>query len=385
MAAAVPIQIEVWTKNYVRTGFVGTPLSVSVTKRRNAAGDCTFTVKADHPRVADLETSGTRVVVSYRYADDAPWMRMISGRVQTRAGEGHTGTATRTFTVRDDWTILNTTTAWPNPTSTIDNQSAQAYYKITGPAETVALDVIRKNYVTRLGQPLTVPTTAGRGSSITCQFRMDYLADKLFPAVDQAGIIVEIGQNGSHREVTIRQPATYPHPLTEGSGIVVNGTFSQDEITATRVIVGVGGTDTARIFRQFTNTAAETAVGEPLEAFVDASDVALTDDITAESQKRADQAFIDNGLKVDLDLELIETGVFRFGKTFQVGDIVTAVLAGGATFTDYVRDVQIDWTTGDGAGLKVVPHVGDWQQSADAQLFDEVARLGKALRRLQRR
>lgn len=383
--AAAPIQIEVWSKAFQRLGYVGSPLSLSATKRRNAASDCTFTIPADHPRVADLMTSGARCVVTYRFDDAQPPMRIISGRVQTRSGEGQDRAATRTFDLRDDWTILNTTTAWPNPAKPIDQQADQAYYKVAGPAETAVLDLLAKNYVTRLGQALTVPATQGRGAAVSLQLRMDYLADKLFPAVDAAGIIVDIGQVAGHREVTIRTPATYPRKLTEGSGVVVNGSFSADEVTATRVIVGLGGSDVGRLFRQFTNTTAETAIGEPLEVFIDASDVALTDDLTAESQTRATDTFTDNAAKVDLSVELIETGAFRFGTTFQVGDVVTVQLAGGTEFTDYVRDVELSYATGDGGGLKVVPHVGNWDGSSDSVLINEIVRMGKALRALQRR
>jgi hypothetical protein len=49
---APPIQIELWDKNMGWVGPLGTPLSVSATKRRNAPGDCTFTIPAlvEHPR-----------------------------------------------------------------------------------------------------------------------------------------------------------------------------------------------------------------------------------------------------------------------------------------------------------------------------------------------
>lgn len=383
----IPILIELWDKTYNRLGPIGAPLQVSATKRRNAASDCTFTVKADHARIADLMTSGTRAVVTYQ-PDGIDPIRLVSGRLQTKAGENPSAQATRTFTVRDDWTILQTTTGWPTPGSPIGSQDSILRYSKSGPAETVVLDLLQKNYVTRLGQPLVLPTTAGRGTSISIHARMDYLADLLFPAVDNAGIIVDIGQTGAQRQVDISTPETYPFTLTEGSGVVVNGSFSMDEITATRVIVGVGSVDdgdgqTARIFRQFINTAAETALGEPLEMYVDGTSIALTDDVTAEAQKLADDALGDNGAKVNLDISLIESGHFRYGKAFQVGDIVSVQLTNSPVFTDYVREVQIDWTPD--AGLIVTPKVGNWEESSESKLINEVAQMGKALRSLQRR
>jgi hypothetical protein len=402
-----PIQIDLWDKNLSWVGPLGIPLSVSATKRRNAAGDCTFTIPAlvqhpitgeqvPHPRLDALLTKGCRAVVTYRYADDATPFRLISGRIRSRKGEGATGQATRTFEVIDDWNILHSTLAFINPSLAAENinQSANSAYKISGPAETVALDVIRRNYNQHApiyaGRTLVVPTSKGRGGNVSLQFRMDYLADVLFPAVDNAGIIIDIGQVGDRIEVEVREPDRYPITLTEGSGVVVGGTFADEDVTATRVIVGVGGGSDdipARLFRQFVNTAAEAEIGEPLEVYVDGSSIALNDDITAQSKQMSDDAFAENAAKINLDLTLIEAGSFRYGLAFREGDIASVQLNNAPqTFTDYVRDVQIDWQPGDGdGGLKVTPHLGNWQDDADSVLINEVLQMGKAIRSLQRR
>ena len=386
------IQIEVWNKSYVRRGYINSQavtlpdsqvgfISLHATVRVGAASDCDFTIAADHPLVEDLMTAGARCVVTYRYEDGATPIRLISGRVQTPSGANPSKQSTRTFAIRDDWSILNSTTGWPSPDAAIGSQASVGYYTKSGPAETVALDLIKQNYVDspRLNQPLVLPTSLGRGSNISVQFRMDYLADKLYPAVINAGVIVEIGQVGDHREVTIREPATYGPKLTEGSGVVVNGSFSMDAPTATRVIVGIAGTDTTpRIFRQFINTAAEAEIGEPLEVFVDASDIALTDDVTAEAQKRADEAFADNAAKVSLDITLIEQGAFMYGKAFREGDNVKIQLYGTPVFTDYVREVEVN-ADADG-GIAVSPHVGDWQDDPDSKLFAQVDSMDMMIR-----
>jgi hypothetical protein len=404
---APPIQIELWDKHLSYVGPLGAPQTLSVTKRRNAAGDCTFTIPAlvehprthllvPHPRLDALMTKGCRAVVTYRYADDAEPFRLISGRIRNRGGEGTVGQATRTFEVIDDWNILHSTLGFINPALHAENvnQSANGAYKISGPAETVALDVIRRNYNQHqpvfAGRTLTVPTSQGRGTDVDLQFRMDYLADLLFPAIDNANVIVDIGQVDDHLEVSVREPNTYPFPLTEGSGVVVGGTFSDEDVTATRVIVGVGGGSEdipARLYRQFVNTAAEAEIGEPLEVYVDGSSVALNEDITAQSKQMADDAFADNAAKVNLDLSLVERGSFRYGLAFREGDNATVQLNNTPQpFTDYVRDVQIDWKPGSGdGGLKVTPHLGNWQDDPDSVLINEVLQMGKAIRSLQRR
>lgn len=399
---APPIVIDVWDKNLNHRGVAGAPLSLTATKRANAASDCAFTlptfvrhpvsgVMVPHPRIADLMTPGARCVVTYQPDDATEPFRLISGRVRNRAGEGPKGQATRTFTIVDDWNILHTTLGFIDPTLAADdvNQTANGAYKISGPAETVALDVIKKNYHDRLGRTITIPATVGRGGSVDLQFRMDYLADKLFPAVSDAGVIIDIGQVGAQLQVDVRQPSTFPYPLTEGSGVIVGGSFSDDDVTATRVIIGVGGSSDdipARLFRQFTNTAAEAQIGEPLEVYVDGGSIALSDDITAQTTQMSTDAFSDNAAKVSLDITLVERGGFRYGRTFREGDIVPVQLNDSPIFTDSVREVEIVWQAGGGdGGLKVTPHVGDWQEDSDSVLINEVQRMGKALRSLQRR
>jgi len=383
-----PIRIDLYDKTMAWLGPIGEPLSVTATPRRNAVSDCAFTVDAAHPRIADLMTTGTRAVVTYQPAGIEPF-RLISGRVTERAGENPSAQATRTFTVRDDWMILQTTPGWPSPDKPIDQQDSILKYTKKGPAETVVLDLLQKMYVGVLGQSLTLPADQGRGGTVSTAFRMDYLYDQLFPAVDNAGIIVGIGQNGDHREVTIREPDTFPFTLTEGSGVVVNGSFDVTDATATRIIVGIAPVDdgsdtqTARIFRQFINNTLEAQIGEPVVMYVDGTDIALNDDVTAEAQSKANDAFKDTAAKVNLDITLIESGAFRFGKTFQVGDIVSVQLNNSPVFTDYVREVGIQWDADN--GLVVTPKVGNWDSSADSKLIKEVARMGKALRSLQRR
>jgi hypothetical protein len=376
------LKFTAWTKSYVRKGDIGARLGANLTLAHNTLGSCDFTISAKNPRVADLTASGARVTVDY-FPDDGITPIRYSGEVTNIHGEGRAEQATRTFTVGDDWNVLNTTVGYPNPTGTDSQQGASgAYYVSTGPAETVALNVISVNS-TRAGLGLTVPSSSGRGSTITVQLRMHPLADRLFPAVDQAGVGVRVVQQDTGgRAVQVYAPTTYARILTEASGIVQNVSFDLARETVTRVIVGVSGQGTARTFRTIIGTAAETAIGAKLEAFVDARDIdAAATDLTAQVAARAQEALTEGAAKASLGLTLVERGAFRFGTTFHLGDRVTMQTLNGPQITDLIRSVQI---TEDSNGIRVTPTVGERSDVSDFSLERIVAKLAKSLRDLKR-
>jgi hypothetical protein len=350
-------------------------------------GDCDFTVRATNGRVADLSANGARVTVDYYLDDTDPTIapiRCYSGEITNVHGEGRAEQAIRTFTVTDDWNVLNTTLGWANPTGADTNQGTAAYYTRTGPAEDVALDVIGAN-ATRLGLNLSVPASAGRGSTITAKFRMHPLADRLWPAVDQAGIGIRVVQQNAQRAVQVYQPVTYPRILTETSGIVQGNSWDVTRALVTRTMVGAGGQDVARVFRHFVNTALETSLGTALEVFVDARDVdQAAPDLVAQLQARSDQALAQFAATASLNLTLVERGSFRYGKTFNLGDRISMQTLNGPVITDLVRAVDINMDQD--AGLTVTPIVGNWSDSStDSGLAKIVAQLAKSLRDQGRR
>jgi hypothetical protein len=370
-----------WTKSYVRRGDIGGRLGANITLAHNTLGSCEFSVAATNPRVADLSAAGARVTVDY-YPDDGVDPIRYSGEVTNIHGEGRAQQATRTFTVTDDWNLLNTTLGYPTPTADEDHQSTTAYYTSTGPAETVTLDVIGAN-VTRNGLGVTVPTTAGRGSTITVKLRMHPLADRLFPAVEQAGIGVRVVQVSGGRSVQIYEPTIFSRTLTEGSGIVQNVSFDLARAFATDAIVGAGGDATARKFKRVTDSTARTALGTVLELFVDARDIdPAAVDLATQETDRGLEALAEAAAKESLSLTLVEKGAFRFGTTFGLGDRVTMQTLNGPPITDLVRSVQI--TEDRESGIRVLPQVGERSDVADASLEKIVAQLAKSLRNLKR-
>jgi hypothetical protein len=379
----LPIELMVYNKAYQRRGPVGAVLSLSGELQFNAVGLLQFTVPATHRRVPDLVTAGARIVAVYKPAG-APPVTLMSGRVSAVGGGGPRNAQWRRFEVIDDWTVLHEVQCWPNPTGTIAQQGADsAYFTRSGPAETVLKQLLAPN-VTRQGVALTIPTTQGRGSSITGKVRFHTVVERLFPAFEQAGLGVRVVQNGATRTLDVYTPATYPQVLTQGSGVVVSGEYELTPPTVTRVLVAAGGEGTARLFRQKVDTAAEALYGIQLPVFRDARDVAADDpDLEAVLTERMDETLAEGAAQASLKCELSETDRFRYGVTFGLGDRVSVELNGAPVITDIVRSVAIDWTPAD--GLRIVPRVGEWNDVADDALVSQVGSLTRAVKDLQTR
>lgn len=380
----LPFDITVYDKDYNRKGPLGAPMNLTGEAVFNAAGSLEFTVPADHPRILDLIEPGARVVVKYKPTSDHEPIDLISGRVSSEAGTG-TLAPTKTFTVTDDWTVLSDEVqCWPNPTGTINQQGDEdAYFTRRGPAETVLKQILAPN-VTRQGTELTIPATAGLGSTITGQMRFHTVAERLFPAVEDAGLGVRVIQQDDTRVLDVFEPATFPRVLTQESGVVAAGEYSVTAPTVTRVLIAAGGEGTARVVREKILSDLEDEHGVVLPAFRDARDVNNDEgNLEAELVERMDETLEEGAPKASLKCELAETGWFRFGVSFNVGDRVSVQLAGAPVITDVVRAVAFEWSPGD--GVKVTPRVGEWSDVADAALIGRVASLSRAVSNLEKR
>lgn len=366
-----PLVLEVFDKNLAPMDWVGAPLDVSATIRYNAASSLEFSVDADDEQVEILNAPGSRLRVWYIPDERAPDERvfLISGRIEVRDGDS-TGAQTRTYTVHDDWHVAMSLEGWPNPAGTIAQQGDEgAYYTPpTGPAETVLKQIVAANAPRQL-PALTVVPTQGRGSNITASVRFHPIEDRLFPAVDQAGVGVTVRQVGSGIVLDCYTPTVEDVVLTEESGIVTDGSFRISAPTATRAVILGGGVGTARVTRQVIDTAAETLWGFREEIVIDARDTTST----AVMDARGWQALKENAATSSVTAGLSETDDWKFGVAFNLGDLVPIQLNGAPPITDRVREVGFKWTPDN--GLEVTPRVGNVENSP-------VATIGAAIRRI---
>lgn len=352
MASEIPYEILVYS-GWAFKGWVGRPVDLKPTIRHNMMPTATFTIDSTHLRAKDLMAPGARVMIYKHGALE------MSGPVRVVTGDFKKA-STLVFNVEGDFRILHNWLAWPKPTAPLAGQNVE-YRTITGPAETVVKTVMRET-ATRLGFPLAIAPDQGRGVSGTYKFRFHPAYDRLFPAVDQAGIGVTVVQGGgSGLVLDCYTPRTYPHTLSPASGTVIGGTYSLTAPTATRVVVGGQGEGVARGFQGFPDTAREAAWTDIVEVFRDARDSDSGDVYT----ERAAETLAEGAPLSGLSLELSETPHFRYGgQGLRIGDKVTASI-NGQLFTDTLREVQLSWDKG---GDLATPIIGERTDDPDVKL-----------------
>lgn len=360
MASEIPYEILVYS-GWAFRGWVGRPIDLKPTIRHNMMSTATFVIDSNHLRAADLMKPGARVMI-YRHGEFE-----MSGPVRLVTGDFNMASVL-TFSVEDDFRILHNWLAWPKPTAPLTGQNVE-YRTITGPAETVVKTVMRET-ATRLSFPLNIAPDLGRGDRGTYTFRFHPAYDRLFPAVDQAGIGVTVRQESAGLLLDCYEPRDYPHVLRPESGTVLGGSYSLAAPTATRVVVGGQGEGVARTFKGFPDAAREAEWTDVIEVFQDARDSSVGD-VYAE---RGAEVLAEGAPMSGLSLELSETPHFRYGgKGLRRGDRVTAVI-NGQPFTDTLREANLSWGTG---GDLATPIIGE-------RIGDPDVKLAKRLRDLKR-
>lgn len=363
------MRIIVYDKAFTRKGSLGAPTSVEVDLIANGVGSATVVIPSHRPRVSDALADGARLVI------DEPGVFKMSGPVVKRGGAGPNDESV-TLTIEDDARLLTRILGWPAPTQPIGSQGL-AYAKYTGTAETIFKNVTRANAL-RAGLPVTVAPDLLRGATIPggLQFRFHPLADRLFPAVEQAGLVVSVMQEGAGLVVDVRVPKVVRRPFSVASGNLVAWSWSDANPTVTSVVAGGQGEGALRTALQSTDTARQAQYGDRIEQFIDARDT----DEPAELSGRMAEALAEGAAKSGLDLTINNTKGFAYGAHYAVGDTVT-VKAGPLEVTDILRTVHISFTREN--GLVVTPAIGDRSDDPDLTLGKLVRRIRQDIRNLK--
>jgi len=357
-------RISVYDKNRVFQAQIGDPSSLEVTVRHNAVSTLTMTVPLAHKRVPELMADGARLRVLYKGE------HLISGPIVTDALESNGGkNDTYTVTVEDDFRILKEVLGWPVPTAAITAQGTAEYRTYTGPAETIVKLAVTENAVNRLAIPgLTVAMDLARGSTVPggAPFRFHPLADKLFPAVEDAGLGVTIQQQGTALVLDVHEPVTQPKLSVRGGTLKQVG-MTRTRPTASRAIIGGQGEGTARKFRARTDTARETLYGMRAETFADARD----DNTDAVLDARGQEALTEQGPKNGVSITLAGSGIFQYGPGgFHVGDKTPIEVVPGLILTEVIRECTLQWVSKTHANVQPsVGEISNQPQRRAAQLF----------------
>lgn len=347
------VRFTVYSKAYVKQGFLGEPSSFHADVRCNQVGTLEVTIPND-PGPTSMWTAlsqpGARIVFDHADLTSLPAM---SGR-RTATDDGDEDGTTR-FTITDDLIVLFNLRGWPSPASPLDAQTAP-YYLDSGPAEKVLKDLVSANLANYPDLKLTVAPlhTPPLGDDIDLAsvggIRFDRIGDQLLPLLDQAGVRAVIYQQDDERILEVLPCPTFPILLTDDGPIVTSYRYTSQDATNTDVIGGDSGTSGGRAFHATADDARAALIGERIVEFVDASSSDTPDALLmAISRKNAAGAPIEQA-----DMTLAETGDFRFGDSLPVGSRVQMKLGPHPEFTEIIRGVSIDLTD---QGLEVVPMV----------------------------
>ncbi|MGY4543253.1 hypothetical protein ACVWY0_003186 [Arthrobacter sp. UYNi723] len=367
------LRITVYDKNFLRKGWLGNPESVTVTVGYNIVGKADVTFPSDHNRASDILTEGARLVIEYPGLD----LPLITGPVTDVQGQGPEGQSTVTVTVTDDLSLLWETLGWQVPTAAISAQGTAEYRTYTGNAETIVKTMVQEQAITRFGHPLTVTPNLNRGAVIPggVKIRMHALAERLYPAVEQAGLGVRVYQSGAGLVLDVYEPRVYSKVISEAAGTLRSWKWNRSNPAATHVVGGGSGEGTLRNFRTASDAALAAAYGRQIEVFTDARN----GDTDAELDQSNSETLFEGKPKSGLELELSETPYFRYG-TVIVGDQVT-IRAGALEIADMIRTATITWTRA--GGLKVQPVVGKTENSSDAKIAGAIKTLWRGLTNLK--
>lgn len=304
-------RVTVYDKNRVFRCQIGDPISLEVNPRHNLVGTLTMRVGLDHPKAGELLADGARIVCEYKGG------HLLSGPITEAVIEGPTVNGSLTVTVEDDFRVLSEILGWPSPINPISDQDSREFFTSSGHAEAVVKDLVQRNGVDRLHIPgLVVAPNQDRGAVIPggVLVRMEALADKLFPAVDAAGIGVSVRQIGTNLVLDVYEPSTYPRPLTEAGRTIKSFKWTRTRPVLTRQVVGGAGEGRDRYFRTVVDGVMESrfnavaegftdaaATGSDYEALVKDTAKALEDrdkkgEAKAKAQEAYDQALVDRDL-----------------------------------------------------------------------------------------
>lgn len=367
------LKITIYDKNFQRKGWLGSAESVTATPVFNMVGQAEVTFPADHNRAADILTDGARLVIEYEGLS----LPLMTGPVRSAKGSGPAGQSSITVTIEDDLRLLWRVLGWQVPTTAIGAQGTAEYRTYTGNAETIVKNMVTEQAINRLGLPVTVAPNLNRGAVIPggVKVRMHPLADRLFPAVEQAGLGVRCYQSGAGLVVDVYEPRTYNKVLSEAAGTLASWSWAATGPKVTRVVGGGQGEGTARVFRSAIDTTLEAQYGDVVEAFADARN----GETTAEVDQSNTEVLFEGKPTSGFSVELSETPYFRYG-TVQVGDRVT-IQAGGLERADILRSASVTWNRQD--GLTVSPKVGEINDSTSSDMKRAIKTLWQGLTNLK--
>ena len=344
--------LTVWAvdSGRVRRGHL-VPLECSVVLRDADVG--TFQVTTVLDDLGALVGDGWRVVVQ----DGS--VTILSGPITSRSPDPLNGTLVLEGV--SDLVHVRDKIVFPDPSRAGDAQTADAYYKRSGVAETVIRDMVHANAGTGIHSSrtryggFTVTTSRGRGSVVRTNLRYKNLLEESRALARLGGVTFDaVQEEGANIVFRFRVPVDRSRSVrfSERNGGVSEASFSLDAPSATTVFVAGQGEGAAR---NIIARSRATSWGRSIEVFKDQRD---TDD-AAELDQSATEQLDEGAAGAGAQFSVTEVPGLVFGADYALGDTVT-VEAGHLTISEPVRAVELTW---DGHGREATLTLGDHDQA----------------------
>lgn len=342
------------------------PVECEAVIRCNLPG--TFSVK-----VADNGLLPRRLGPGWELAITSPGIQ-LSGPIDTFLREISAASSSLTLAGKTHLGLLAERVIYPDPSAEAGKQS-KARYEASGPAEDVIKQLVSLNLgpqalPSRIHPDFKLSPSAGLGRPVKASERFSILLGAAKALADQGGLVMDAYrlERGPGVEFSTRPALDLSRRVRlQASGEI---TLSAPKAT-TAIMAGQGEGESRRVIEV---SKGGSLWGRRIESFFDRRD---TDDISQlheAGEQEINEKWDSNSAKFTL-----REDYFKFGRDFQIGDIITLELP-GAEVVEQVKEVKITWNPG---GRNVEISVGK-DAVNDAYWSDTVAELDRRIQRIER-
>lgn len=363
-------------------------LGGSAVIRNNAVSTGVLDVNGNSPLWRRFETDP-------RYQLEGGHVAVYDGKTQVMAGKLKSYNETNSSGVKDvelhfecHLSYVHGMVTVPSPNRALTSQTARAYYRESGPAETVIKDAVR----THVGQdaraenrnPIIVDLSEGRGKNVTINSRFQNLLEELQDVAKNSGVVFfsYLDHETSEIRFGVREPNDYTRSirLREDNGSLGNISYSLEAPTASRVLVAGQGEGTDRMLRLVESDQTDWEVKTLL--FQDRRDTEEADELI----EAGEDTLADHVAKQSVTIDTETLAGLKYGRDFRVGDLITVQLNSEdrnakTNISDTLQRVELNWDK-DGTTYKV--SVGPVMEEPDGDKARElIKQLRAELRRTQ--
>lgn len=367
------LRAVLYTPGYVKLGVLPV-LGGTVVLRRNDVSTFVLDVNGNHQGWGRFRR-GHRVVI---YDGDT---QILAGPV-TRVGRSYSG-GVRSVTLAgvSDMVWLSQRVTYPNPAQHPESQS-EGYYKRSGNAETLILDLVRHN----LGPDaraerratLDLDPNGGRGGNVSLNSRFKNVLEEAQALALVGNVTFETRQEGSRTVFGFRdqRDLTRHVRLSPANGGVTAYDLDEEAPEATHVLVAGQGEGEERTIKLVTGNQSEW--GTYAEEFRDRRDTDDEADLIQAGQERLEEATESKSVSLTIG----DTARHKFGRDFHRGDLITVNLGDDGRIQDLVQIAELSFSA---QGITTKIQVGPTLDDTDAPRWvSETDDLRRDIRALQR-